>query len=100
RRQIEYKAKLEGVEVVVVDRFFPSSKTCNRCGAIHDMPLQERTYRCSCCGYVEDRDLNAAKNLAKVVTVSSTGRACGEDVRPGFDQADLCEAGSRLEACS
>ena len=99
RRQVEYKAKLEGVEVVVVDRFFPSSKTCNRCGAIHDMPLQERTYRCSCCGYVEDRDLNAAKNLAKVVTVSSTGRACGEDVRPDFGQADLDEAGSRLETC-
>lgn len=98
RRQVEYKAKLEGVEVVVVDRFFPSSKTCNVCGAIHDMPLQERTYKCSVCNHVEDRDLNAAKNLAKIVTVSSTGSACGEDVRPSFGWADLNEAGSRQKA--
>ena len=97
RRQIEYKASIEGVEVVAVDRFFPSSKTCNSCGAIHDMPLSERTYQCGCCGYVEDRDINAAMNLAKMITVSSTGRACGEDVRPEYvsAQADLGETGTR-----
>lgn len=62
RRQIEYKAALRGVTVVVADRFFPSSKMCHGCGQIHDMPLSERTMACD-CGHVMDRDLNAAKNL-------------------------------------
>ena len=62
RQMVEYKAKWRGVEVVIADRFFPSSKTCSECGSIKSMHLNQRTYECS-CGMVRDRDLNAAINL-------------------------------------
>lgn len=62
RRQLEYKSKLYGNKVIIVDRFFPSSKTCSFCGGIKDMPLSSRVYECD-CGQVMDRDLNAAINL-------------------------------------
>ena len=65
RRQIEYKAIWHGIEVIVADRWFPSSKVCSGCGCIRDkLTLSERTYTCEHCGLVIDRDLNAAKNLA------------------------------------
>jgi putative transposase len=75
RRQIEYKAKMTGSNVVVVDRWFPSSKTCSSCGKIHDMPLSARRMVCG-CGNDIDRDLNAARNLAKCAA-SSAVSACG-----------------------
>ena len=63
KRQLEYKCKIMGIELVVVSRWCPTSKTCNCCGAINeDLTLSDRTYKCL-CGYVEDRDINAAKNL-------------------------------------
>jgi putative transposase len=65
-RQILYKAKWHGVEVRVVDRFFPSSKTCSGCGEVKgELNLSERTYACNVCDLVIDRDLNAAINLAR-----------------------------------
>ena len=65
KRQIKYKAEEYGIEVVEVDRFYASSKTCSHCGHIKtDLKLSDRTYRCSECGLVIDRDLNAAINLA------------------------------------
>lgn len=65
RRQIEYKAKRLGIEVIVANTFFPSSKTCSGCGCIKDtLALSERTYICEHCGLEIDRDLNAALNLA------------------------------------
>jgi len=76
RRQLEYKALMTGSNVVVADRFYPSTKTCCECGQIHDMPLKKRVMDCD-CGNVIDRDLNAAKNLEKLA-VSSTVIACGE----------------------
>jgi putative transposase len=67
-RQITYKAKWHGVEVILADRFFPSSKTCSGCGHVKDtMDLSVRTYNCEPCGLVIDRDLNAAINLARWV---------------------------------
>ena len=64
RRQIEYKAATNGVKVLKVDRFYPSSKTCSVCGAVkEDMTLSDRTYRCDKCGAVFDRDYNASRNL-------------------------------------
>jgi putative transposase len=64
RRQIEYKAKSAGVQVIVADRWFPSSKTCNVCGCIKDdLTLADREFVCE-CGNRIDRDLNAALNLA------------------------------------
>lgn len=64
RRQIEYKAATNGVKVLKVDRFYPSSKTCSVCGAVkEDLTLRDRTYRCDKCGAVFDRDYNASRNL-------------------------------------
>lgn len=64
-RQMKYKCEYKGIEFVQVDRFYPSSKTCHKCGCIkHDLKLSDRTYVCSECGEVIDRDLNAAINLA------------------------------------
>ena len=64
-RQLEYKSKFRGIELIKADRFFPSSKTCSNCGHIKkDLKLSDRTYSCPKCGTVIDRDLNAAINLA------------------------------------
>lgn len=64
RRQLEYKALWRGREVVFVDRFYPSSKTCSNCGSIASkMPLSVREWQCPDCGSIHNRDLNAAKNL-------------------------------------
>lgn len=63
RRQIEYKSKLYGVEVVIADRWFPSSKMCSNCGQYKsDLKLSDRIYSCDCELSI-DRDLNAAYNL-------------------------------------
>lgn len=65
RRQIEYKAAWHGVDVLVADRWFASSKTCSQCGHVKEvLTLAERVYRCEVCGAEMDRDLNAALNLA------------------------------------
>ena len=64
-RQLDYKCKFKGIELVKADRFFPSSKTCSNCGHVKkDLKLSDRTYICPECGTVIDRDLNAAINLA------------------------------------
>ena len=70
----EFKIKLKvkcddnGIELRIVNRFYPSSKMCHYCGRIKkDLKLSNRIYRCA-CGYVEDRDLNASKNLRDAVT--------------------------------
>ena len=63
RRQIEYKAMWNNIPVVIVDRFFPSSKLCSCCGSIKkDLKLSDRIYKCE-CGNVIDRDYQAALNL-------------------------------------
>lgn len=65
KRQMLYKCAALGIELIEADRFYPSSKTCSRCGHIkRDLKLQDRTYVCPECGLVIDRDLNAAINLA------------------------------------
>lgn len=64
RRQIEYKAERLGIQIVIADRWFPSSKTCSNCGCIKsDLTLADREYVCPDCGFKIDRDLNAARNL-------------------------------------
>jgi len=67
RRQLEYKCSWYGVNLVVADRFYPSSKTCSLCGAKKPLlKLSERTFVCESCGAVIDRDFNAALNLARL----------------------------------
>ncbi|GEL18446.1 hypothetical protein PA7_22830 [Pseudonocardia asaccharolytica DSM 44247 = NBRC 16224] len=75
----EYKTDWYGRELVVVDRWYPSSRVCSACGALRDaMPLGVREWTCR-CGAVHDRDLNAARNiLAAGLAVA----ACGDGVRP------------------
>lgn len=64
RHYLEYKCQFTGVDLVVADRFFPSSKTCSCCGYKKKfLSLKERTYYCPECGMVMDRDFNAALNL-------------------------------------
>ncbi len=83
RRQLEYKAKWRGIPVILADRWFPSTKTCSRCGTVKDtLTLAERTFHCAGCGLILDRDHNAAINL-KNLAVGSTVTACGGDVSPG-----------------
>lgn len=82
-RQVEYKAEWNGIEVMKADRWFPSSKTCSRCGCIKDkLTLADRTFICDDCGFVIDRDLNAARNLAGLGkrTREQRGIACGVEV--------------------
>ena len=76
RRQLEYKAKLYGSEVLVVPRFYPSSKTCSNCHRVKEnLTLSERTFVCDHCGLSIDRDLNASINLE--MAGSSPVSACG-----------------------
>ena len=66
RRQIEYKAHWAKIAVVIADRWYPSSKTCNECGYVNkDLKLSDRTYVCPHCGNVIDRDFQAALNLKR-----------------------------------
>ena len=96
RRQLTYKAQWYGSRVVVADRWFASSKTCSECGWVDEnLTLADRMFHCLACGLVMDRDLNAARNLAKLAGSSSDSlNACGEDVRPK-SVATLVEARTR-----
>lgn len=64
RTKLLAKCSAYGIELRIVDRFYPSSKTCHNCGCIKsDLKLSNRTYHCCECGYAEDRDYNASLNL-------------------------------------
>jgi len=77
RRQLDYKAAWRGGQVVLADRWYPSSKLCAGCGhRLEDLALQVRRWTCPGCGADHDRDVNAAVNL-KNMAVSSTVSACG-----------------------
>jgi putative transposase len=77
RRQLEYKAAWHGGQIVLVDRWFPSSKLCSGCGyRMDELGLDVRQWTCPGCGASHDRDLNAAINLGNMA-VSSTASACG-----------------------
>lgn len=68
RIKLKLKCKENGIELRVVDRWYPSSKKCHNCGAIkEDLKLSDRIYHCN-CGYVEDRDFNATLNLRDALT--------------------------------
>lgn len=89
RRQLEYKTVWHRRHLAVVDRFFPSSKLCRKCGVVNDtLTLADREWTCA-CGAVHDRDYNAACNikregLKQLVAVGHTEtlNACGVHVRP------------------
>ena len=82
RRQLEYKTARTGAVLRVVDRWYPSSKTCSNCGTVKaKLSLSERVYRCDVCGLSMDRDLNAAINIQVAGSAPETVNARGGDVR-------------------
>lgn len=82
RRQLEYKTARTGAVLRVVDRWYPSSKTCSNCGSVKaKLSLTERTYTCGNCGLVIDRDLNAAINIMVAGSAPETLNAHGGTVR-------------------
>jgi putative transposase len=79
RGMLEYKCAWYGRELVVIDRWFPSSKLCGACGTVRPrLPLDVRVWTCE-CGAVHDRDVNAARNILAAGLAAS---ACGGGVRP------------------
>jgi IS605 OrfB family transposase len=85
RRQLEYKCAWYGRELVVINRWFPSSKTCSACGhLLAELSLSTRRWTCPSCRTLHDRDVNAAKNILAAglaVAQGSPGDACGADIR-------------------
>jgi len=86
QRQLAYKTAWYGSKLLIAPRFFPSSKTCSRCGLVKGvLPLEMRVFGCEGCGLVIDRDMNAARNLARLVengliaaSSAEIRNACGE----------------------
>ncbi|GAA4627154.1 RNA-guided endonuclease TnpB family protein [Actinoallomurus vinaceus] len=90
RRQLEYKAEWAGRTVVVIDRWYPSSKTCSACGhLLAELSLSTRHWTCPTCRTRHDRDINAAKNIL------AAGRAVA-----GEPPGDVCGAGVRRQGLS
>ena len=84
RRQLDYKTARTGAALHVVDRWYPSSKTCSKCGRVKaKLSLAERVYRCDGCGLVMDRDLNAAVNILVAGSAPETINAHRGTVRRG-----------------
>ncbi|MGY6528396.1 MAG: IS200/IS605 family element RNA-guided endonuclease TnpB [Cyanobacterium sp.] len=84
---LKYKAEWEGKTYIEVDRFFPSSKTCNHClHQVDSLTLDMRLWQCPKCGTIHDRDVNAAQNIRdeglRILAVGHIATASGERVRP------------------
>ena len=93
RRQLEYKTARNGAALRVVDRWYPSSKTCSNCGIVKaKLSLSERTFNCDMCGLSIDRDVNAAINIKVAGSAPETLNARGEGVR----RADLVSGNADL----
>ena len=66
-RMLEYKLMFLGKQFLKIDKWFPSSKTCSKCGNVkEELKLSERSYKCECCGTEIDRDYNAALNIKNI----------------------------------
>jgi putative transposase len=111
RSYLAYKLKERGKILILVDRWYPSSQSCNHCGyrntSLKDLKI--RTWTCPSCNTTHNRDVNAAKNILKEgirvylesLKTSRVGttqsKACGDYIRPVsalHSQADIVEAGS------
>lgn len=105
RRQLEYKTARTGAVLRVVDRWYPSSKTCSNCGVVKaKLPLSERTFNCGACGLSIDRDLNAAVNIQVAGSAPETLNAHGGTVRHNSPSGHValapvkCEPSGRVKA--
>jgi putative transposase len=109
-RMVHYKIECRGKQLVLVDRFYPSSKLCSNCGYKHDdLKLSDREWTCPACGTRHERDENSSKNLktegtrillqernvtilTTTTTVGTTGsHASGDHVRPVTSRAVVAE---------
>ena len=99
---IEYKAEWNDKKVIKVDRFFPSSKTCSKCGWIkNDLKLKDRVWICPICGEKHDRDLNAAKNILNEglrlnISDGTSDYGCGDQIRLDLSSI-ICEASKEMD---
>lgn len=101
RRKLEYKCGWYGCKLHVIDRWYPSTKTCSQCGSKQDMDLSQRTYKCDECGLTIDRDLNAAKNLKSMIGGESPeSNASGESPLRASDDTGSSVASTNEEACA
>ena len=93
-RQLEYKCDWYGRTLVKIDRWFPSSKRCGKCGHIVEkLPLNIREWDCPNCGAHHDRDINAAQNI---LAVGLAVKVCGANVRPDRHKSDgSCDEAER-----
>jgi len=85
-RQLEYKAQWNERDLIKIDRWFPSSKTCNVCNFIkQDLSLKDRGWTCPRCGTILDRDLNASQNILKqgLKILSGSGAESDSKQKPG-----------------
>jgi putative transposase len=116
KRQLLYKGEWYGCQVLLADRFYPSTKRCSACGAIREIGLKERQYHCPVCGLTMDRDLNAAINLEQLLDLNETtassaehlhrtafdavqaSHACGEHIRWRLGTTVLVEAGTEYRS--
>ena len=114
RRQMTYKTAWYGVDLLIADRWYPSSRMCSHCGSVRSsLALSERIYLCPACGLALDRDLNAAINLSHLAlpftersptassaerAMHSTVNACGENVRPAGAHLSVSQAVSSKPA--
>ena len=81
RRQLGYKTRWHGGRLVLAGRFYPSSRTCSGCGAVKaKLALSERIFHCHACGLLLDRDINAARNLAALITGGASSPSRGATV--------------------
>lgn len=95
RMMLEYKCAWYGRELVVIDRWFPSSKLCGNCGTVREkLPLNVREWTCD-CGAVHDRDVNAARNILAAGLAAS---ACGDGVRPQRESSRTGQSVTKQEA--
>ena len=96
RSMLDYKCHWYGRQLVVVDQWYPSSKTCSDCGHyLGKLSLGVRAWACPACGTLHDRDVNAAKNL---LAVGQTVIACGAGVRPQRDASRTRQPAAKQEA--
>ncbi|RKN10983.1 RNA-guided endonuclease InsQ/TnpB family protein [Streptomyces radicis] len=94
RFMLEYKCAWYGRELVVIDRFFPSSRLCGACGTVRGkLPLNVRTWTCE-CGAVHDRDVNAARTI---LAAGLAAAACGDGVRPQRESSRTGQSSMKQE---
>jgi putative transposase len=95
RRQLTYKTAWYGRQLIVIDRFAPSSKTCSTCGRVRPiLSLGLRVWSCVDCGVTHDRDINAARNI---LAAGLAAAACGAGGRPHRESSRLGQLAMKQE---